>query len=202
MPGILLLTGFEPFGGSKINPSEQIARKLEGCRFGTLVVHSVILPVDKTLGPAQLFRAVDEYQPGVVISLGEAAHRAAISIERVAINLMDYRIPDNSGAQVKDQKIVDDGPDAYFSSLPVRKIYNAILAAGVPVELSLTAGAYLCNQVFYSLQHKMHVEGNIIPAGFIHLPALPEEAAATGQVFPTMALDVSLRAIEIAISAL
>jgi pyroglutamyl-peptidase len=171
----VLLTGFEPFGGSHVNPSEQVVRTLARDGVPGVALHSVILPVDRQGGPATLLNAVRALHPEAILCLGEAARRAAISIERVALNLLDYRMADNAGHQVIDEPIVPNGPAAYFVTLPVRAMLEAVRMAGIPTELSLSAGAFLCNQVTYELLHYLTTHQLDIPAGFVHLPALPEQ---------------------------
>ena len=164
----ILLTGFEPFGGRSRNPSDEIARALDGEVLHGLTVVSRILPVDTRRAPRLLNDAIASVQPQAVVCLGEAARRQHISIERVAVNLLDFRIPDNAGHHVVDQPIDPAGPAAVFATLPVRLLHDALQSAGVPVELSLSAGAYLCNQVMY---HALcQLEGTSVPAGFVHLP--------------------------------
>lgn len=198
----LLVTGFEPFGLSDVNPSEQAARALSGERLGRCVVTSAILPVDMVRGPQMLLNVVGEIKPDAVLCLGEAGARPAISIERIAVNLLDFRIPDNSGNQVMDIPIDSGGPAAYFATLPVREMCEAIKAAGVPVELSLTAGSFLCNQVMYTLLHTIARQNLPIQGGFIHLPSLPEQAAKSTQAIPSMSLETSLRGLKVAIAVL
>jgi pyroglutamyl-peptidase len=198
----ILLTGFEPFGGSDVNPSEQVVRMLSGRPLRGIRLATAILPVDQETGPAALLRAVEEVQPEAVVCLGEAAGRAAVSIERVAINLLDYRIADNAGRQVVDQPIVAGGAAAYFSTLPVRDLLAAIQEAGIPVELSLSAGAFLCNQVMYVLLHHLHERRSDLPAGFIHLPALPEQAARRSPPIASMSLESMCQAVSIALQVL
>ncbi len=198
----LLLTGFEPFGGQTINSSEQAARALGDAHLPGITVRVAILPVDRERGPAALLCALDEALPDAVVCLGEAARRAAISIERIAINLLDFRIPDNAGRQCVDEPIVTDGPAAYFTTLPVRAMLGAARAAGVPAELSLSAGAFLCNQVFYTLMHELSRRGAHIPAGFIHLPQLPEQVAGAEAATASMSLDTTVRGLAAALSTL
>jgi pyroglutamyl-peptidase len=199
----LLLTGFEPFGGSAVNPSEQAVRALAHEKLPRIQLRTAILPVDRVRGPAALIRAMKKYRPAAVLCLGEASSRMAISIERVAVNLMDYRIADNSGRQVHDEPIVPDGPAAYFVTLPVRAMLEAAQAVNVPAELSLSAGAFLCNQVLYAALH--HIEANQLEAraGFVHLPQLPRQVAIQDRLIPSMSLDTILagiRAILVAIA--
>ena len=199
----ILLTGFEPFGGSPINPSEEVVKALVVSPPEGIELHTAILPVSHRGGPEALLRAVERSQPGAVVCLGEAGGRAGLSIERVAINLVDDHIADNAGERWVDRPVIAGGPAAYFTTLPVKEIRAAILEAGVPTELSLSAGAFLCNQVAYTLLHSLATDhlGEAFPAGFIHLPLLPEQAAArqrerpeTG-AGPSMDLETQVRGV-------
>jgi pyroglutamyl-peptidase len=199
----LLLTGFEPFGGDAVNPSEQIVRLLGGQTLHGVTLQSAVLPVESGRGPAALIQAFERTQPDAVLCLGVAVGRAVLSVERVAVNLLDYRIPDNSGVQTRDRPIVPNGPAAYFATLPVRRIYEAIQSAGVPVEFSLSAGAFLCNQVLYEMLHYLAVNRLEVPTGFIHLPALPEQAAAKeGGKIPSMSLETVQKGISAAVEGI
>jgi pyroglutamyl-peptidase len=194
----ILISGFEAFDGSTSNPSACIVQALvTGPDIAT-----VILPVDSIHGPSRLLDAIRQIQPQAILCLGEAAHRSVISVERVAINLKDYRIPDNNGVTLQDVPVISDGPDAYFSNLPVRKITQAILAAGIPVELSLSAGAYLCNQVMYASIHSTRLTTPRPLVGFIHLPSLPQQVVEKKQSYPSMALETSQKAVQIAIQVI
>ena len=143
----ILLTGFEPFGGSLVNPSAEVVRALAGHQIGNVDLHTILLPVTCDGGPAMLLQAIESVEPDIVLCLGQAGGRSTLSLERVAINLLDFSMPDNAGKNMTDEPIIADGPAAYFATLPVRLLLTAIRKAGVPAELSLTAGAYLCNQV-------------------------------------------------------
>ncbi len=200
----ILLTGFEPFGESSINPSERLVNHLADMSIPGIELTTVILPVDTLRAPAALLDAVAAAKPEAVVCLGEAARRARVSIERVAVNLLDFAIPDNSGAKRQDQPVIPGGPDAYFATLPVRRLHAALLAADIPAELSLSAGAYLCNQVMYTLLHHLRESGQAhVPAGFIHLPLLPAQAAIfTGPPAASMALETTARALEIVLREL
>jgi len=138
----------------------------------------------------------------VVLSFGLALGCAKISLERVALNLMDFRIPDNAGVKVSDQPVVEGGQNAYFSTLPVRPLLKALQDAGIPAQLSLSAGAYLCNQVFYRMMHCIASNGLDIQAGFIHLPAQPEQTATMEKSTPSMGLDLEIQALRIILSTL
>ena len=198
----VLLTGFEPFGGSQVNPSAQVVRTLARDGLPGVALHSAILPVGRQGGPATLLNAVRALHPDAIVCLGEATRRMAISIERVAINLLDYRMADNAGHQAIDEPIVPDGPAAYFVTLPVRAMLEAVRAAGIPAELSLSAGAFLCNQVTYELLHYLTTHQLDIPAGFVHLPALPEQVTNAYPPMPSMALATMTCGIRAVIGAL
>ncbi len=163
----ILVTGFEPFGGRNRNPSREAALALDGLTLGGVRIAARVLPVDTRGAPRQLDAAIADLRPDAVVCLGEAARRTKISIERVAVNLLDFPIPDNTGQQPVDQEVVVGGPVAYFATLPVRRLRDA-LADETPVELSMSAGTYLCNQVMY---HALHTQAKTgVPAGFVHLP--------------------------------
>lgn len=198
----LLLTGFEPFGGSDINPSEQVVKKLADKKIKGIELITAILPVDREAGPEKLIRAVEKNQPDAVICLGEARGRMAISIERVAVNLMDYRIEDNAGNLIQDQPIIPDGSPAYFCTLPVRKLMEAVQKVDVPAQLSLSAGAFLCNQVIYTLLHYLDTHKINTPAGFIHLPSLPEQVVDEQPIKPSMELHTQVTGIEAVIEVI
>lgn len=198
----ILLTGFEPFDGSDMNPSQQVSQALHEQVIAGAKILSAILPVDWQRAPEALTRVLEANPPDAVVCLGEASGRAAISIERVAINLLDFRIPDNSGARITDQPVISQAPAAYFSTLPVREMLEAIQQCGVPAELSLSAGTYLCNQVMYTLLHRLAECKRAIPAGFIHLPSLPQQAAARGQRQPSMSLETQIQGLRAALEVI
>ncbi|TXI23247.1 MAG: pyroglutamyl-peptidase I [Roseateles sp.] len=193
----ILLTGFEPFGGEAINPSWEVARALDGELLGQGRVHARRLPTSFAQAPQALRAALAELRPGLVIALGQATGRAEVSIERVAINLIDARIADNLGQRPLEQPVREDGPAAFFSTLPVQAMRDGLRAAGHPAGLSLTAGAFVCNQVFYELQHAL--QGQAVRSGFIHLPALPQQAAAQPSSPPSMALSGQIAALRLAV---
>jgi pyroglutamyl-peptidase len=196
----ILITAFEPFGNSSVNASEQVLGLLARQQVTGIHLHTALLPVDKEDAPSLLLQRLDEVDPQAVICLGEAAHRTALSLERIAINLLDYRIPDNMGCLVVDEPISPAGPAAYFSTLPLRELLASIRAVGVPAELSLSAGTYLCNQVFYTMLHHLAQQGSTIPAGFIHLPVLPAAAALAHPPLPSLPAETSLQGLLAALS--
>ena len=198
----ILLTGFEPFDNSPINPSERIVRTLAKESISGVQIDTAVLPVDLDLAPAAVIEAVKVSEPDAVICLGQASRRAVISIERLAINLLDFRIPDNAGNQVEDQPIDPNGPAAYFTTLPVRKIFDTLKENGIPAELSLSAGTYLCNQVLFTILHYLRNQNQNVSAGFIHLPALPEQAAEMKGSVPSMSLETMMQGIRLAIQVI
>lgn len=194
----ILVTGFEPFGGEAINPSWEIARALQGQLIAGAMLHARCLPVSFGAAPAALAEALGQLQPRLVLALGQASGRAEISIERVAVNLVDARIEDNDGQRPQDRPVRAGAPAAYFSTLPVKAMRDGLRAAGHPAGLSLSAGAFVCNQVFFELQHRL--AGRDIPSGFVHVPALPEQAARTQPAVPSMGLAAQIDAIRLAIA--
>jgi pyroglutamyl-peptidase len=197
----LLLIGFEPFGGSAVNPSQEIVRAIEARRekIAGIELHTRILPVEAKRGPAMLLAAVDEIRPQVVLCLGESGRASAITLERVFVNLADYRIADNAGVTLSNRPIAPRGPAAYCSSLPLTALHDAVASRGIPVEYSLSAGAFLCNHVAYAILH--HVRRRAVRTGFVHVPRLPEQVRGKKQA-PRMPLRVVVRAVEAMIIAL
>jgi pyroglutamyl-peptidase len=183
----VLLTGFEPFGNATSNPSGEIVWQISGDNIVT-----AILPVAYAQSAERLLSLIEEHKPDVVICLGQAEGRTAITPERIAINLDDARLADNQGVLRNDVKILEDGPDAYFSTLPVNDIVAAIKAQGIPAAVSLSAGAFLCNHVFYVAQNKF--AGSDVRSGFVHVPLMDSQAAEFPGL-PTMPLDQMVLAV-------
>ncbi|GAP06714.1 pyroglutamyl-peptidase I. Cysteine peptidase. MEROPS family C15 [Anaerolinea thermolimosa] len=198
----LLLTGFEPFGGSPINPSALVLDRVREDHLDHTRIFTSVLPVDGETAPVQLIHKIDTIRPDIILCLGEAPGRSVISIERVAINLLDYRIPDNANRIFSDRPVIEGAPAAYFSTLPVRVLYDALINQNIPAELSLTAGSYLCNQIFFHLMHRASVDPGILSAGFIHLPSLPEQVVKRPNMGPSMSLDTLVNAIHIILKVL
>ncbi len=172
---VILLTGFEPFGGESVNPSWLIASALDGETVAGSTVRAVRLPTEFRASLRVLRAALRRHEPRLAVSLGQAGGRAELSIERIAINVDDARIPDNADARPIDVPVVRGGPAAYFSTLPVKAIVAGLAARGVPAAVSQTAGTFVCNHVFYGLQHAL--AGTRVRSGFVHVPYLPEQAA-------------------------
>lgn len=170
----ILLTGFAPFAGEATNPSWQAVRALDGERVEGHRVVAAELPTEFEGSLRMLRDTLREVQPRVAIAVGLAGGRTGISLERVAINVIDARIPDNAGAQPVDVPIVGSGPAAYFSTLPIKAALAALQSADIDAHISQTAGTYVCNHVFYGLMHAAQRCG--LRAGFVHVPFLPEQA--------------------------
>ena len=186
-----LVTGFEPFGGDAINPSWEAVRRLPA-QVGKLDVATARLPVSFRHAPRELSALIRREKPHIVLCVGLAADRPHISIERLAVNLMDARMPDNEGAQPSDEVIVNRGEPAFFATMPVMRIVDALQRAGLKAEQSLSAGAFVCNRVFYGLMLEEPRHKLLHKAGFMHVPAVP--ASRTAQ---TRAIDRLVMALEI-----
>lgn len=171
----LLVTGFEPFGGETVNPSMQAVLGLAAAPPPGIVLHTEILPVSLRRAPAALRAVLARHRPDVVIATGQAGGRAEVSVERLGINLNDFAIPDNDGAQPAEMPVIEGGPAAYFAGLPVQAIAAALRAAGVPAAVSNSAGTHLCNHTLYLLGHLAATEYPGMRCGFLHLPFLPEQ---------------------------
>lgn len=202
MAKYVLLTGFEAFGGARINPSEAIVRSLEGSVIAGLVVRTCVLPVEADRAVRHLHEAVAGCRPSLTVSLGQAMGRAAIALERVARNVLDFDIPDNAGAILRGLPVLAGGPPTRTSTLPLESILEQWSRHGIPGYVSESAGTYVCNQVFYALQTLAAESNPAMPSGFVHLPALPEQAVAAGaERTPSMSFDLMKRAIEILVEA-
>jgi pyroglutamyl-peptidase len=175
MPTVLL-TGFEPFGDETINPSWEAVRALHGARIGGHRIEAVCLPVEFGAANVLLRKAITAARPSLVVCVGQAGGRPQLSLERVAINVDDARRPDNAGNSPVDAPIVADGPAAYFTSLPIKRLRAELQRGGIPAEISQTAGTYVCNHVFYGLMHALRRKRGL-RGGFVHIPYSPEQAA-------------------------
>ncbi len=193
----LLLTGFEPFGGDPTNPSAEVVRQLEGRRHGSHRIVGAVLPCVFGECRRALAELLARHRPAAVIALGVAAGRAAITPERVAINVDDARIPDNACRQPVDVPVEPGGPAACWSTLPLKAIVAALQVEGIPAEVSNSAGTFVCNHLFYGLMRTLEQpDWRGVPGGFIHLPCRPEEARPGQASLPFATL---VRAIDVAI---
>ncbi|HEX7969763.1 MAG TPA: hypothetical protein VF502_16185 [Stellaceae bacterium] len=189
-----LITGFEPYGGRSLNPSARLATALDGTRIGGLAVVGRTLPVVLDGLAERLEAWLTELRPAAVIALGLWPGEPTIRLERLAVNLADFAIPDNAEASAADAAIVPAGATALAVTLPLRAIERAMLAECIPVRLSTTAGTYLCNAALYALLGAIERHGARVPCGFIHLPYVPEQVAALLAEARAGRLDLSHRA--------
>lgn len=196
----ILITAFEPFGGEKVNPALE-AMKLLPDKIGEAQILKLELPTVFKKSIEKVWQHIDEYEPDIVISLGQAGGRACISIERVAINIDDTTMADNEGNMPVDQPIFKDGENAYFSNLPIKNMVEDIKKAGIPANISNTAGTYVCNHVMYGVLYKIHKEKLDIKAGFIHVPFIPEQVVNKPER-ASMSLENIVKAVEIACKVL
>ena len=196
---MILLTGFEPFGGYKHNPSAEVAEALHRRTVGDVAIYGAILPVHHARAAALVNQLVRDVAPRAIVHLGLAGGRARLALERVAVNVMDFEIADNAGYRAAGEPCVAGGPAAYSSTLPLEAIQEALGAEGVPAYLSSSAGTYLCNQTFYTTRHLLDSRGLRTPAGFIHLPLSPSMVVASGVDQPSMDVPLMIRAIELAL---
>ena len=191
----LLISGFEPFGGEKINPAWE-AVKLLPDEIGSFVLRKIEVPTVFGKAAKTVLNAAEEFSPDAIICVGQAGGRAAVTPEMVAINLRFASIPDNEGNQPKDEPVVPCGENAYFSTLPVRGMTKAIADSGIPAAVSYSAGTFVCNDLIYSVLH--HFFGTETKACFIHVPFLPEQTTDK----PSMELETIAKALEIAIKSI
>ena len=190
----ILVTGFEAFDKSALNPSAEIVKALNGEDLVT-----AILPAVFGQASAQLRELIDLYKPTAVLCLGLAVGRSEITPERIAINLDDARIADNAGNQPLEQKIMADGPDGHFSTLPIEKMVTSMKAAGIPASISLSAGTFVCNHIFYVLQD--YLKESNIPSGFMHVPLMDEQRKEL-PTLPTMPIRQMIAGVQISLDLL
>ncbi|MCG6454089.1 pyroglutamyl-peptidase I [Vibrio parahaemolyticus] len=189
----VLITGFEPFGGDAINPALEAVKRLEETSLDGGIIVTCQVPVTRFESISAVIDAIEAYQPDCVITVGQAAGRAAITPERVAINVDDFRIPDNGCNHPIDEPIIEHGPDAYFSSLPIKRIAQTLQESGIPCQVSNSAGTFVCNHLFYGVQH--YLRDKSIRHGFVHIPLLPEQA--TDGNHPSMSLDMIVAGLKL-----
>lgn len=197
----VLLTGFEPFGGEAVNPSQDAVRLAAAEPLDDVELHFAVLPCRFDSVVEALWQAVERIDPHIVVCAGLAGGRTEICVERVAINVDDARIPDNAGAQPIDVPVVAGGPAAYFATLPIKACVAAVRSVGVPASVSQTAGTFVCNHVFYGLLHRAAtLRPGRLRGGFVHVPYAPEQVTDGGE--PSMAIAVTATALRaIAVTA-
>ena len=191
----ILVTGFEPFNDDPINPTQNLVWELRREVPAGIDLVTDVLPVDTVTALPQLMSLLERHRPDAVLLMGLAQHRSALSIERVAINLLDFNMPDNAGRRIQDEPIIPGGPAAYFTTLPSRAIVEKLRAAGIPVELSYTAGTYLCNQVLYTALHWAAEREPAPRVGFLHTPAMPAQVAQKSHPGSSMAFETMLEGV-------
>ncbi|MCF6460708.1 pyroglutamyl-peptidase I [Clostridium sp. Cult3] len=196
----ILVTGFEPFGGENINPALEAINRLEDQILGANII-KLELPTVFNKSIERLEKALEEERPDVVLSIGQAGGRNRITIERVAININDARIPDNEGNQPIDEPIFVDGDTAYFSNLPIKRMVKAMKENHIPAEISNTAGTYVCNHVMYGILYNIEKKYPHMKGGFIHIPYLPSQAIAKPAA-PSMALEDIVKGLTVGIQAI
>lgn len=191
----VLVTGFDPFGGASINPSWMAVQALHGRQVGGHRIVGAQLPTVFGHSLDVLRDLLHRHRPALVICTGQAGGRAALSLERIAINVNDARIPDNAGAQPVDTPVIAGGPAAYFTNLPIKAMLATLLAEGINAEVSQTAGTFVCNHTFYGLMYELATRKELsrTRGGLVHVPWLP----AQGQ--PSMRLDEMVHGIKLAI---
>jgi pyroglutamyl-peptidase len=197
----ILVTGFDPFGNETINPAYEAVKLLPGIIAGAEIIKLEIPTVFATCGVV-VEEAIEKHKPDVILSIGQAGGRFDISVERVAINIADGRIPDNAGNQPIDQIIREDGPNAYFASLPVKAMVDKIRSKGIPASVSYTAGSYVCNYIMYCVLHSVETKHKGTRAGFIHVPYMTSQAIGKPVNTPTMSIETISAAIAAAIEAI
>jgi pyroglutamyl-peptidase len=195
----ILLTAFEPFGGEAMNPSLEAARAMMGVTFPGAALTVLELPVDRYRAVEATTTRLRALRPDAVILLGLAMARYRITPERVAINVDDFRIPDNAGNQPAGEPIIEGGPVGYLATLPVRAITDRLLRARIPAAISNTAGTYLCNRLFYSVMHLIATEQLPTVAGFIHLPYMHEQALDKHPDVASLARETIVEGVRLAI---
>ena len=190
-----LVTGFDAFGGDKINPSSLAIRQLKR-KLGGVAIHTTVLPTSYARSSIALRGAIHEVRPDIVLCVGQAGGRAELCLERIAINVQDARIKDNDGKQPVDRLVVRDGPAAHFATLPIKACVAAMRQAGLAATVSNTAGTFVCNHILYALMDIASRHPTPLRGGFLHVPYAPEQIAKVGTA-PSMAVADITRGIEI-----
>lgn len=184
----IIVSAFEAFQEEKINPTEEVLKLLPN-HLGAFEIIKIVLPVERTKCVELLYALLCETKADAVLCLGQAGGRKGISLERVAINLDDFRIPDNAGHQVIDEKIYAEGENAYFSTFPLKRMQKKLENEGVEAKISYTAGTFVCNHLFYSMLHLCQKNHLTTKVGFFHVPYCPEQISGKSEHVPFMALE-------------
>ena len=195
----VLMTAFEPFGGEQVNPSQLAVQRLAASGVEGVELRTAFLPVVYYDARDALRAAIDEHDPAIVICTGQAGGRFGVTPEKVAVNRNDTAMPDNAGQAPIDEPIVSDGPVGYFTGLPVAAIVEALRDSGIPAEVSWTAGAYICNHVFYSLMHLIATERPDLRGGFVHVPYAHEQVVRRVDSQPSLSVDEIVEALRLTV---
>ena len=196
----ILVTGFDPFGKESINPAIEAVKRLDD-EIANAQIIKLEIPTIAHTSLAVIKQAIEDHEPDMVLSIGQAGGRSDITVERIGINIDDYRIADNGHQHPIDEKIFADGPDAYFVNLPIKAMVKSIRSAGIPASISNSAGTFVCNHVTYGVRYLLEKRGKGQKSGFIHIPYLPSQVVDKPNQ-PSMALDVIVKGIQAAITAM
>lgn len=196
----VLITGFDPFGGEKVNPAFEAVRLLPDTVAGAEII-KLEIPTVFTRSAVVVEEAIQKYRPDLVINVGQAGGRSCMTVERVAINLAEARIPDNDGEQPSDRKIREDGENAYFATVPVKAMVENMRAHGIPAHVSYTAGTYVCNSIMYNVLYLTDRKYPGIRAGFIHVPFESGQVTEKPNGTPFMSLEMIAKGLEYSIEA-
>lgn len=196
----ILVSGFDPFGGEKINPAIESVKLLPDEIKGAKII-KVEIPTVARKSLKKLEEVIEIEKPDVVLSVGQAGGRTDISVERVGINMDDFRIKDNEGNQPIDEKIAKDGPDAYLVTIPIKAMVQKMIENKIPASVSNTAGTFVCNHVCYGMAYLASTKYPNMRTGFIHIPFLPEQVVDKRNM-PSMPLEMIAKGLEYAIEAI
>ena len=196
----VLVTGFDPFGGEPVNPAFEAVKMLPDEIEGAEIIKLEIPKVFSKCVPA-VEEGIKKYEPDIVINVGQAGGRSCVTIEQVAVNLAEARIPDNDGEQPSDEPVQKDGAPAYYATIPVKAIVKNIRDHGIPCHISYTAGTYVCNCIMYNVLHMAATKYTNIRAGFIHVPFAAQQAVEKPNGTPFMSLEMIAKSLEYAIEA-
>lgn len=196
----ILVTAFDPFGGEKVNPAALAVSLLKENIAGASII-KLTVPTIFNKSIATVYEEINKENPDVVICVGQAGGRSHITVEKVALNLNDARIPDNEGNQPIDTTIFADGETAYFSTLPIKAMVSYMKENGVPATVSYTAGTFVCNHLMYGTLYHIHNSFSHIRGGFIHVPYIPEQVSSRNDDMPSMSIDMIVLGLELAITA-
>jgi len=196
----ILVTGFDPFGGEPINPAIESVKRLPDNIAGAEII-KLEIPTVRKKSLEKIEKAINEHNPDVILSIGQAGGRFDISIERIGINLDDFRIPDNEGNQIIDEPIFPDGENSYFVKLPVKAMVQNVQKNNIPASISYTAGTFVCNHVLYGVLYLIEKKYKGKKSGFIHIPFLPQQVVDKRNT-PSMELNTIVKGLTAAIEAI